>query len=120
MLPLESFIPYNAPSLSRVPRERFEKTENRFRQTVSGEQRRRYRLALYRLLFNRGTRVLHAFLATFLSLKESSPCNEGTLSLSLSLSFSLSLLRVFPTREIRDSDFNESFFVDRASWNKRL
>lgn len=65
-----------------------------------------------RLLFNRGTRVLHAFLATFLSLKESSPCNEATLSL-------------LPSSCISNtgnpySDFNESFFVDGASCNKRL
>lgn len=63
-----------------------------------------------RLLFNRGTRVLHAFLATFLSLKESSPCNEATLSLLPSSCIS----------NTGNSDFNESFFVDRASCNKRL
>lgn len=47
-----------------------------------------------RLLFNRGTRVLHAFLATFLSLKESSPCNEATLSLLPSSCISNTEIRI--------------------------
>lgn len=77
-LPLP-FIPYNP--VRPLYREFLVKRRKEQIQTVSGEQRRRLVVsALYAYYLTK----VHVYYTRFLSLKESSPCNEGILSFSFS------------------------------------